>query len=253
MRKALTVVAACLFPVLAPASRANAQKNPAPTLYTYVSQWGVPRAQWADMAKLMTAEQGTLDKLVDDGTIVAYGTYENKVHSLDGMTHGNWFEATSIGGILKALDAISGSAGASPVLAASRHQDFLFQSSVYGSRAGSYHQGYLWAAHFTIKPGQLGTWMRTFTSFVRPVLDQLMADGTILHYQLYTDVVHSPGSEETLDYAYVTSGPDGIDKFRAAVAAAEAKNPAIPSSLSPIEIPAGHFDMLAKVGMMRLK
>ncbi|HEV2387252.1 MAG TPA: hypothetical protein VGS20_08355 [Candidatus Acidoferrales bacterium] len=238
---------------LALAAPALAQESPAPTLYTYVAEWGVPRAQWTDMTKFMDAERGVLDKLVDDGTLVAYGTFQNQVHTLEGITHGDWFEATSIAGILKALATLGPSSTSSPVLAASRHQDFLFQSTVYGSRGGSYHQGYLWAAHFTIKPGQLGTWMRTFTNFVRPVLDQLMADGTILHYQLHTDVVHSPGSEETVDYAYVTSGPDGIDKFRAAVAAAEARNSAIAPSLGPIEIPAGHFDMLAQVGVMRLK
>lgn len=171
MKKVLPGFAALLYLALAAALPARAQQNPAPMLYTYFAEWGVPRAQWADMAKLMETEQGTLDKLVDDGTPVACGISENQVHRIGGMSHGDWFEASSIAGILKSLDALSASASSSPVLAASRHQDFLFESSVYGSRSGSYHQGYLWAAHFPIKPRQLGTWMRTFTSFVRPVLD----------------------------------------------------------------------------------
>jgi len=44
-----------------------------------------------------------------------------------------------------------------------------------------------------------------------------------------------------------------LDKVRAAINAAEAKNTAIAGAIGPLEESTGHFDILAKVGTMRRK
>ena len=64
-----------------------------PPIFTYVSEWNTPRAQWADMAKVETDIKATMDALVADGTVLGYGTYENRIHSEASPTHGSWFQA----------------------------------------------------------------------------------------------------------------------------------------------------------------
>ena len=50
-----------------PAVRAQDDKAK-PPIYTYVSEWTVPRAQWTDFIKSDDAENPLMDKLVADGT-----------------------------------------------------------------------------------------------------------------------------------------------------------------------------------------
>lgn len=254
MKKSLLVSATlCLVLLLGIATASAQAPQQQATVYTYVAEWGVPRAQWGDMAKQTETSQAAMDRLVDDGTLVGYGFYESQLHSEDGMTHGNWFLAVSLGNILKTLEALSKTSSASPVLASSRHRDSLYQSSMYGFRPGTTRNGYLWLGHFAIKPDHVSDWSRTFGTFIRPVLDELLADGTVVAYQLDTQLAHTANGANTLGYGYVTAAPDGIDKVRAAIFAAEAKNTAIAGAIGSLEEPAGHFDILAKVGVMRRK
>jgi hypothetical protein len=41
----------------------------------------VPRAQWGDMAKLNEGDRTMEEKLLNDGTITAYGEFENLIHT----------------------------------------------------------------------------------------------------------------------------------------------------------------------------
>lgn len=253
MRRALTIVAGLGCLALLGAASARAQAAPQPTLYTYVALWGVPRAQWGAMDSFMASTQQAMDKLVDNGTLTGYGTCTYEVHEPPGFTHCNWFQATSLGNILRALDSISASAAASPALASAKHIDQIVQSRMYGGRSGTYHDGYMWLGHFTLKPGAAGDWSRMFGTFIRPELDKLVADGTVVAYQLDTPLVHTPGSADTLDYGFVTTSPDGIGKYFAAVGDIESQNSAIPVGISSFEEPAGHYDLILKIHVMRWK
>src|SRR5690349_193120 len=104
----LTIVALalCLTDTAPVHAQMNAQK---PATYTYVAQWSIPRAQWGDMAKMQQANTTVLDRLVTDGTLVSYGLYETAVHEPKAPTHGNSFQANSMAGIFKAVDALQGS------------------------------------------------------------------------------------------------------------------------------------------------
>ncbi len=253
MRKALMVFAGLLCLSLVAAAPAETQEAPQHTLYTYVSLWGVPRAHWGQMAKFLESTQPVFDKLVDEGTLTGYGTCAYEVHQVHGFTHCSWFQATSVGNILRALNAVGATAAAAPVLDGSRHADEFFQSTMYGGRPGTFHNGYLWFGHFTIKPGHVGDWSGLFEKFVRPALDKMVKDGDVVGYELFTPLVHTPGSSNTVNYSFVTSSPDGIDKFFAAVGRIEAQNPAIPAAIDSFELPAGHYDLIASVPVMREK
>src|SRR5215472_4028238 len=99
---------------------ASAQMNDAkekPPMYSYVSFWTIPRAQWAEMAKADAADQAILDKAMASGTIMAYGNDINLVHSSDGPTHDDWWSSMSMAGVLNVLNQFYSSGNAaSPVL-----------------------------------------------------------------------------------------------------------------------------------------
>jgi hypothetical protein len=81
---ALMMVAAVIaMVVVVPA--AVSQTEPTPIVYTYVSQFQVPRANWAAYAE--DSEKSvvpTMEKLAADGTLVSWSTFEHVVHTPDG-------------------------------------------------------------------------------------------------------------------------------------------------------------------------
>src|ERR1700675_4737341 len=86
----------------AAAQSATAEK---PTVYTYVAEWAVPRAMWADYQKQEDGELDAMKKAVADGTIVSYGEFSVLNHQEGAPTHGSWFTATSMANLMKVLEA----------------------------------------------------------------------------------------------------------------------------------------------------
>jgi hypothetical protein len=98
-----------------------------PPTYSYVGNWNIPRAQWADMEKSNASELKVLEKALASGTLVGYGNDMNLIHRPDGSTHDQWWSAMSMAGLLNVLEQFyqSGSA-TSPVLAsATKHWDSI--------------------------------------------------------------------------------------------------------------------------------
>src|SRR5437763_6742091 len=140
MRKIAGFVLLCFAAVIT-APIAFSQTNQAqPVVYTFVSQFQIPRATWAQYAD--NSEKTFVpiaDKLVADGTILSYSTFEHLAHTPDGYTHGAAWTSTSIAGLMKVLDELR-KAGPTPgQVAATRHEDFLMQTSMYlaGSSGGT--------------------------------------------------------------------------------------------------------------------
>ena len=81
---------------------AFSQMEPTPTVYTFVSQFQVPRANWAgyseDSEKTVVP---ILEKLTADGTIGGWSTFETIVHTPEGYTHGAAWSSTSISGLMR--------------------------------------------------------------------------------------------------------------------------------------------------------
>src|SRR6267143_1938893 len=95
------VFAAMLVPAALP------QMEPTPVVYTYVSQFQVPRAHWAayseDTEKTVVP---IVEKLTAEGTILSWSTFEQVIHTADGYTHGAAWSSTSVSGLMKGLDEI---------------------------------------------------------------------------------------------------------------------------------------------------
>ena len=105
-----------------------------PPLYTYVSEWAVPRAMWGDYQKMQATDDAGMNKLLADGTITSYGSYSILNHQEGLPTHGSWFSARSMANLMKALEAERATPDSTgPILSASKHWDFTFQSRDYSA------------------------------------------------------------------------------------------------------------------------
>jgi hypothetical protein len=137
------VVLAVVGAVVAQVARWQAEALP--TVYTFVSEFQVPRASWAQYAE--DTEKNFVpiaEKLMADGSILGYETFESVVHTPDGYTHGAAWQAHSMAGLLKVLDEVRKNGPQNGQLAATKHQDLLLQSSLYaGAQAGKTSSGYL--------------------------------------------------------------------------------------------------------------
>jgi hypothetical protein len=254
MIKRIFVLAALLVGLCLMCLPTWAQSNPPqPPIFTYVSEWNTPRAQWADMAKVEADIKATMDALVADGTLVGYGTYENRIHSEASPTHGSWFQANSLANIFKALDKIYAKAGATtaPAQAASKHWDFLFISTVHGAKAYT-GSGYLRVVSAQLKPGKEEAFRTAYRQHIVPVYEKLLADGAIVDYELDAEYVmgNAPGRFFS---AVVTKDAEGLDKVRTAIADLFEKNPAVEESLTSAAEPNSRRDLLAHVTNMSRK
>ena len=200
-----------------------ADAQPKPRLYTYEAEWTVPRAKWAEFEKDDPAEQKVLEKSLANGTLVGYGTDITILHSEDGSTHDNWWSALSIAGTLNVLDALekAGASGAtSPVSLATKHHDGLYVSEHYHWHAGTWKGAYTHASLYTVKADAPDNAVDLLAeSVVVPLYEKLLADGTIIEYEVDTQAVHS-GDPNLFAVVYITPTAEGIDKVNAAVRAA---------------------------------
>ncbi len=225
-----------------------AQEKPA--VYTYVAEWDVPRAQWGDMTKLDDSERPLLDKLVADGTLIGYGAYTNLIHQEGEPTHGSWFSATSEGNLLKTLEAIYARPGGvtTPVQAASKHWDLILTGDIYNYKPGS-SGGYLTWSRWELKPGSMHSYSELTKSVFVPILEKLLADGTITSYGLLREDYHQQKLGTIFEY-YTAPDAANLDKVNKAFDDAFTSNPAFGDAIRSLTEPEGHRDYLTRLRFM---
>jgi hypothetical protein len=233
--------------------RAQGDDMGKPPLYIYVSQWGVPRAQWGDMAKLNDADRALMDKAVADGTITGYGDDELLVHTEGGPTHATWFTASSQEGILKALQTLMSQPGTTaPVLAASKHFDLFLASRVYNYRPGTYEGAYLRVSAWELKPGEYDAFVGLVKARVAPVLDKLIADGVVVSYNLNYQEVTTQASN-TVEFVTITKDAAGSDKVTKAFEGLFGKDPEIGPAMRTLVKAGSERGALSRVSHMVIK
>ena len=228
---------------------ASAQDEPKekPPMYSYVAFWNIPRAQWADMDKNDAADQKILDKALADGAIVAYGNDLNLVHEVDGMTHDGWWSSMSMAAMLNVLEKFYKSGTVtSPVLAsATKHSDGIFVSRYYNWRPGSYKNAYTRVGMYKLKPDVPERALEMLSkSFIVPMLEKLLADGSIVEYEIDTEAIHTqaPG---TFWIDVISPNADGLDKLNAALRDSSKTNPLNGAAFTSMVDEAAHRDNLA--------
>jgi hypothetical protein len=250
-KRVLILLAGFVFVLLAPLA-ALAQQQEEPPTFTFVSEWAVQRAQWADWVAYQDKNlKPIFDKLLADGTIISWGTYVTIVHDESGITHGSWYEANSIAAIERVLGEIA-KLGTNPLIStATKHRDYLMRSPLRRANAASGSNGYLWVNANQVQPGKGREWREMFDKYSKPVYDELLANGTILAYWIDVEQVHTDNPNWRY-VVYVSPNADALAKVSAAFEAAAQKrgadaNRGISRSFADITVAGMHRDFLARV------
>jgi hypothetical protein len=231
-----------------PSTAQTSEVKEKPPMYSYIANWQIPRAHWADMAKGTEANYTILSKALSDGTIVGYGNDEVLVHDAEGETHDNWWSAMSMAGLIKVLDMFYASpSSTSDVLSSStKHWDEVMVSRYYNWHPGSYKGAYAHIGQYKLKADAPDDAVDTLSkSLVVPVLEKLLADGTIIEYEVDTMAIHTeaPGN---FYIVYVSPKPEGLDKVQAAVQEAVKASPLSGPAFGSMTDLSGHRDGLVK-------
>jgi len=198
-----------------------------PPMYTYVSNWIIPRARWAEMDKANAADDKILEKAIASGTLVGYGEDWNLVHQPDDSTHDNWWSAMSMAGLLNALDEFyKAGTPTSPVLAsATKHWDNIYVSRFYNWQSGSWRGAYTHGSTYKLKADAPDDAVEILSkNLIVPLLEKLLADGTLHEYEVDVQAIHTeaPG---TFSIFYIPANAEGVDKVNAALREAMKANP----------------------------
>jgi len=238
----LAIMAASAIP-----ARAQDEVKEKPPMYSYVGFWNIPRAQWAEMEKNNAAEQKILDKALADGAIVAYGNDLNIVHTADGMTHDDWWSAMSMAAMLNVLDKFyKAGTPTSPVLAsATKHTDGIFVSRYYNWRSGAYKGAYTRVGYYKLKPDAPEHAIETLSkTFIVPLLEKLLADGSIVEYEIDTEAVHTEGPG-AFWIDVISPNAEGLDKLNAALLDRAKTNPLAGQAFDSMIDSSAHRDSLS--------
>jgi hypothetical protein len=205
----LIVLAVMLVPAALP------QMEPTPVVYTYVSQFQVPRANWAqyseDTEKTFVP---VVDKLMADGTLVGYSTFEQVVHTPDGYTHGAAWSSNTIAGLMKVLDEVRKNGPRPGQIAATKHEDLLMQSTMY--HVGSGTPTYLRVVCSMAKPDKPGEYAAALKKYLGPTFDEQLKKGVATFYGIDEQYVNT-GAPSLRCLVIDYPNADGMDKWATAV------------------------------------
>jgi len=203
------VLAVMLVPAALP------QMEPTPTVYTFVSQFQVPRANWAgyseDTEKTVVP---ILEKLTADGTILSWSTFEQLVHTPDGYTHGAAWSSTSIAGLTKVLDEVRKGGPRPGQIAATKHEDYLMQTSMY--RAGSGTPAYLRVVCSNAKADKPEGYAATLKKLLVPTFEEQIKKGVATYYGVDEQYVNT-SAQSTRCVVITFPNAEGMDKWATAI------------------------------------
>jgi hypothetical protein len=200
---------------------AFSQMEPTPTVYTFVSQFQVPRANWAgyseDSEKTVVP---ILEKLTADGTIGGWSIFETIVHTPEGYTHGAAWSSTSISGLMKVLDEIRKGGPRPGQIAATKHEDLLMQTSMYN--AGSGTPAYLRVVCSNAKADKPETFTSTLKKLLVPTFEEQLKKGAATSYAVDQQYVNT-GAQSLRCVVVTYPNAEGMDKWAAAINATMSK------------------------------
>ncbi|MHB8676549.1 MAG: hypothetical protein ACYDCE_08805 [Candidatus Acidiferrales bacterium] len=215
------------------------------TYYTYVSEWAVPRAQWAAFAKQDEAGVATMKQAVADGLLVAWGNETIRVHTEDGYTHAEWFTAASRDNLLKVLENQWKTATNDSYVSATKHHDLFLHTIAHGGKSGN-GTGYLRVASYQAMPGQSDALESLLTSKAKSFLDSEVASGNVALYNIDVEDIHTdaPGN---YDIAVLFPNGAAMDKFYSDFTAMGKSDPATGLAFANLTVDKDHRDSLGRV------
>jgi len=186
-------------------------------VYTYVSQFQIPRANWAQNAE--DTEKNFVpiaEKFMADGTIIAWSTFENVVHTPEGFTNGASWSSTSIAGIIRVLDELRKGGPRAGQIAATKHEDLLLQSTLYQAASGHWTSGYLRVICQSVKPEKPEEYTAALKKYLVPTFEEQFKKGVAASYALDQQYVNNETpSIRCLAVTYPNA--ESMDKWAAAI------------------------------------
>jgi hypothetical protein len=234
------VLAVMLVPAALP------QMEPTPIVYTFVSQFQIPRANWAQYSE--DAEKTIvpiMEKLAADGAILSWSTFEQVVHTPDGYTHGAAWSSTSISGLMKVLDEVRKAGPRPGQIAATKHEDYLMQTTMY--HAGSGTPAYLRVVCSNAKADKPDGYTAMLKKLLVPTFEEQIKKGVATYYGVDEQYVNN--SAPSIRCVVITyPNADGMDKWAAAINTTMSKwSPAERAEFAGATVPDSRRDIMARV------
>jgi len=208
-------------------------------MYTVVSSWATPRAQWSELDKALV----DTNKVFAVSSLIGHGADETLLHQSEGSTHAVWWSAMSMAAVLNVLEEVH--KAFAPVLnRATKHWDGIYVSRFYNWRSGSSHGAYTQATSFRLRTGAPGDAVEVVSKniFV-PLFEKLLSDGTLIEYEVDVEAEHTE-APDTFWISIITAKAEGLDKVNAAIAETFNANPLVgPTFGSDVDF-AAHRDYL---------
>jgi hypothetical protein len=234
------VLAVMLVPVALP------QGESTPIVYTYVSQFQVPRANWAAYSE--DTEKSfipVVEKSLADGSILSWSTFEQVVHTPDGYTHGAAWSSNSIAGLMKVLDEIRKNGPRSGQIAATKHEDFLMQTRMYHGGSGT--PAYLRVVCSMAKADKPEGYTATLKKLLVPTFEEQLKSGVATYYGVDEQYVNTSAS--SMRCVVITyPNAESMDKWAAAINTTMGKwSPAERAEFAGATVPDSRRDILARI------
>jgi len=225
---------------------AISQMEPTPRVYTFVSQFQVPRANWAQYSE---ENEKTIvpiaEKMLADGSIVSWSTFENVVHTPDGYTHGAAWSSSSLAGLMRVLDEVRKAGPRPGQILATKHEDLLMQSTMY--YVGSGTPAYLRVVCSNAKADKPDAYTAMLKKLLVPTFDEQIKKGAATFYGLDEQYVNT-AAQSTRCLVINYPNADGMDKWATAINATMAKwSPAERAEFAGAAVPDSRRDFMARI------
>jgi len=244
MKRTAGLLLIALAVMLVPA--ALPQMEPTPVVYTYVSQFQIPRANWAQYAEdTEKTFVPVAEKMTADGTIVGWSTFEHVIHTPDGYTNGAAWSSTSISGLMKVLDEVRKAGPRPGQIAATRHEDLLMQTTMY--QMGSGTPTYLRVVCSMAKADKPTAYSAMLKKLLVPTFDEQIKKGVATYWGVDEQYVNT-AAQSTRCVVITYPNAEGMDKWAAAINTTMSKwGPAERAEFAGATVPDSRRDILARI------
>src|SRR5712692_7408338 len=236
----LVVLAVMLVPADLP------EMEPTPIVYTYVSQFQIPRANWAQYSE--DTEKSfvpVVEKSLADGSILSWSTFEQVIHTPDGYTHGAAWSSNTIAGLMKVLDEVRKNGPRPGQIAATKHEDYLMQTTMY--HVGSGTPAYLRVVCSNAKPDKPGEYASALKKSLVPTFDEQIKKGVATYYGVDEQYVNN--AAPSIRCVVITfPNADGMDKWATAISTTMSKwSPAERAEFAAATVLDSRRDIMARI------
>ena len=222
------------------------QMEPTPTVYTYVSQFQIPRANWAQYSE--DTEKSfvpVVEKSLADGAILSWSTFEQVIHTPEGYTHGAAWSSNTIAGLMKVLDEIRKNGPRPAQIAATKHEDLLMQTRMYHGGSGT--ETYLRVVCSMAKADKPEGYTAMLKKLLVPTFEEQLKKGVATYYGVDEQYVNT-GAPSLRCVVITYPNAEGMDKWATAISTTMSKwSPAERAEFAGATVPDSRRDILARI------